>query len=324
MLISCDGGEAKQAFPYEIHEKTLANGLNVIAIPFDSPGLVTFSTAVRVGSRNEVEKGVTGFAHFFEHLMFYGTKTRGKSDAAKFKKAMAAGGNAYTWDDQTIYYLTGNSEKLEDFFKLNSDNFKNLHFTGAEFRREAGAVLGEYTKNFSGWYRQMDAKLREIAFKSHTYGHTTMGYEEDIKDMPNQFEYAWTFFNRFYRPEYCSLIIVGDINPTTVFQYAEKYYSDWKRGDYVASIPTERPQTEERTAHITRGDVLPTLMMGYKNLGYNENLREFISLEIISELLTSKKSELYQRLVNKEQLYKFYALQKRLGLVIAFYNFQHQ
>ena len=301
IFIECEKQSAKKVFAYELHEKTLSNGLKVIAIPFDSPGLVTFSTAVRVGSRNEIEKGVTGFAHFFEHLMFYGTKKRGKTAAAKFKKSMAAGGNAYTWDDQTIYYLTGNSNKLEDFFELNSDNFKNLYFTEAEFKREAGAVLGEYTKNFSGWYRQVDSKLREISIKDHTYSHTTMGFEEDIKDMPNQYDYAWTFFKRFYRPEYCALVIVGDIDPENVFTLADKYYSDWKKGDYVAEITQEKPQTKEIVGHLKRGDVLPALMMGYKNVGYMQNQKESVCLEIISDILGSNKSDLFQRLVNTEQ-----------------------
>ena len=301
LLMSCDSSSTKKVFPYEIHKKILSNELTVIAIPFDSPGLVTFSTVVRVGSRNEVDKGLTGFAHFFEHLMFYGSKKRGKSAADKIKKSIAAGGSAYTSDDQTIYYLTGNSKKLETFFDLNSDNFKNLYFDKPSFKREAGAVLGEYTKNFSGWYRQINSKLREIAFQDHTYSHTPMGLEEDIKNMPNQYEYAWTFFSRFYRPENCAIVVVGDIQPENVFNLAEKYYSDWREGDFIPEIKKEREQTEERIGHITRGDVLPVVMMGYRNVGYTENQKESICLEVISDILGSNKSELYQRLVNKEQ-----------------------
>jgi zinc protease len=300
ILMACSPNK-KGVFPYEIHQKKLANGLNIIAIPFDSPGLVSYSMAMRVGSRNEVEEGVTGFAHFFEHLMFYGSKKRNKNQAATYKKAMGAGGNAYTWDDQTIYHLTGNSKKLENFFELFSDNFKNLYFTEDEFKREAGAVLGEYTKNFSGWYRQINAKLREKMFKVHTYGHTTMGYEKDIKDMPNQFEYAWKFYKRFYRPEYASVIVVGDIKVDEVFKLAEKYYGDWEKGDYVSDIKPEPKQEKEIIAHMQRGDVLPVLLMGYRIPAYMENLKEAISLQIISDLLASSNSRLYQRLVNEEQ-----------------------
>lgn len=307
LIISCAGAGAAptvhkgESFPYAIHEKVLPNGLRVMAIPFDSPGLVTYSTIVQAGSRDEVEKGVTGFAHFFEHVMFYGSKKYPKSEIKKINKSLAAGGNANTTNDRTYYYLTGNAAKLETFFQVASDNFKNLHFTEAEFKKEAGAVLGEYTKNFSGWFRQLDSKMREIAFTKHTYGHTTMGYEADIKDMPNQFDYAWTFYNRFYKPEHCALLIVGDVDPANVFALAEQYYGDWKRGEFVPSIPAEDPQTEERTGHITRGDVLPAMMLAYKTPDFSSNLKETIALETIGTVISSNKSDLYQRLVLKEQ-----------------------
>jgi zinc protease len=316
LIISCSGGAGAVTvypagdFPYAIHEKVLANGLRVMAVPFDSPGLVTYSTVVQAGSRDEVEKGVTGFAHFFEHVMFYGSKKYPKSEIKKINKSLAAGGNANTTNDRTYYYLTGNAAKLESFFQVASDNFKNLNFTEAEFKKEAGAVLGEYTKNFSGWFRQLDSKMREIAFTKHTYGHTTMGYEADIKDMPNQFDYAWEFYDRFYKPEHCALIIVGDVDPSNVFTLAEKYYGDWKRGNYTPAIPTEEAQKEERSGHIERGDVLPAMMLAYKTPDFTSNLKETIALETIGTLLSSNKSDLYQRLVFKEQKAKsFWAWQ---------------
>ena len=291
-------------FPYPIHTKKLANGMEVIAIPFDSPGLMTYSQVVRVGSRNEVEEGVTGFAHFFEHLMFYGSKKRGQAEIDRVSKSMGAGGNANTTNDRTFYYLTGNAAKIETFFDLYSENFRNLYFSVEDFKKQAGAVLGEYTKNYSGWYRQMDAEVRRLSFKKHTYGHSTMGYEKDIKDMPNQYDYAWTFYERFYRPEYITVIVVGDIDPDQVFELAEKYYGDWERGGYTADIEQEPAQEKEITGRIERGDVLPSLMMTYRTPAYAANLKETVSLEIIATLLGSQRSDLYQKLVNESQMAK--------------------
>ena len=74
MLLSAFAwGSGEKSLPYPIHQKKLPNDLNVVTVPFDSPGIAAFYIVVRVGSRNEVEKGVTGFAHFFEHMMFRGT-----------------------------------------------------------------------------------------------------------------------------------------------------------------------------------------------------------------------------------------------------------
>ncbi len=66
--------EAEKILPYPIYQQKLENGLNIVTVPFDSPGLAAFYIVVRVGSRNEVEQGVTGFAHFFEHMMFRGNR----------------------------------------------------------------------------------------------------------------------------------------------------------------------------------------------------------------------------------------------------------
>ena len=73
ILLTTLNANDEKILPYPIYQHKLANGLNVVTVPFDSPGLAAFYIVVRVGSRNEVEPGVTGFAHFFEHMMFRGT-----------------------------------------------------------------------------------------------------------------------------------------------------------------------------------------------------------------------------------------------------------
>ena len=107
-------------------------------------------------------------------------------------------------------------EDLEEVMKLEADRFKNLKFSEEQYKTEAGAVLGEYNKNSASPTFKMYEVMRETAFNKHTYSHTTMGYLADIKDYPNQYEYAWQFFKRFYRPEYTTLVVVGDINENEV------------------------------------------------------------------------------------------------------------
>ena len=85
-------------------------------------------------------------------------------------------------------------------------------------------------------YSQLYESLLNTAFEKHTYKHTTMGFFEDIVDMPNQFEYSKEFFNRYYRPEYSTIIVVGDVKPEKVEKLAEKYFRYWKHGDYVSEF----------------------------------------------------------------------------------------
>ena len=208
--------EDSKTLPNSIHQYKLENGLNIVTVPYDSPGIAAFHIVVRVGARNEVEKGVTGFAHFFEHMMFRGTDKYPKEKYSATLKSIGASANANTTQDRTLYHMTGNAEKLELMFEIEADRFQNLNYSEHDFKTEAGAVKGEYTKNYASPYQQMFEKMQNTAFDKHTYKHTTMGFFDDIVDMPNQYKYSLTFFDRYYRPEYCTIIVVGDVTPEQV------------------------------------------------------------------------------------------------------------
>src|SRR5690242_16614763 len=96
----------EKIFPFPIRRTTLENGLAVLSVPFDSPGIIAYYTVVRTGSRNEVEKGLSGFAHFFEHMMFRGTETYSQEQYTDELKKLGADSNAFTTDDWTCYHLT--------------------------------------------------------------------------------------------------------------------------------------------------------------------------------------------------------------------------
>src|SRR6187401_2686767 len=113
-----------QILPYPIKQKKLPNGLKVVTIPYDSPGLAAFYIVVRVGSRDEIEKGKTGFAHFFEHMMFRGTDKYSKEKYSNVMKSIGASANANTSLDRTVYHMTGNATRLETMFELEADRFQ--------------------------------------------------------------------------------------------------------------------------------------------------------------------------------------------------------
>ena len=75
------------------------------------------------------------------------------------------------------------------------------------------AVLGEYNKNSSAPEEKLDEVLHDTAFDRHTYKHTTMGFLKDVQDMPNQYDYSLKFFDRYYRPEYTTIVVAGDVDP---------------------------------------------------------------------------------------------------------------
>src|SRR5439155_11623038 len=130
-----------------IKTTVLPNGLTVVRVPQNSPGIIAYYTVMRVGSRNEVEPEHTGFAHFFEHVMFKGTKKFPEGTREALLGKLGYSENAFTSDDITVYHLSGPSAPIEQLMAAESDRFKNLDYSEATFQTEAKAVLGEYHKN---------------------------------------------------------------------------------------------------------------------------------------------------------------------------------
>ena len=234
--------------PYLIRD--LDNGLRVIIVRTDYPDIVNLQVPVQTGSRNEVEPGKSGFAHFFEHMMFRGTERFPSDVYNRIITTIGADANAYTTDDHTAYHLAMAAEDLEQVMQIESDRFQNLSYAESAFQTEAGAVYGEYRKSRTEPEFALYEELVGKAFERHPYGHTTLGYERDIAIMPTLFDYSREFFSRYYRPENTVLFIAGDVDPNAVFGLVEKYYGGWQRGYVPPQIPTEPEQTEERHVDV--------------------------------------------------------------------------
>jgi zinc protease len=294
--------QSKKIIPYPYTVDDLPNGLRVVIVPTDYPNLVSYYTVVGAGSRNEVEKNKTGYAHFFEHLMFRGSENYPPGSFDAVMKKAGASSNAYTSDDRTVYHQTFAKEDLEEVMKLEADRFQRLKFSEDQFKTEAGAVLGEYNKNSASPFFKMYEVMRETAYKTHTYTHTTMGYIEDIKDYPNQYEYAWKFFNRFYRPENATLVIVGEVKRDELLPMIKKYYGDWKKGDYKVEIPLEKPQTAPQKKHLDWASAtLPIVSVAYRSPAFSETEKDKAALDLLSIIAFGDNSDISQKLVLQEQ-----------------------
>ena len=289
--------------PYPTHTRTLPNGLTVIVVPMPSDGLAAYWTVVRTGSRDEYEPGRTGFAHFFEHMMFRGTERFPSDVYNRIITTIGADANAYTTDDHTAYHLAMAAEDLEQVMQIESDRFQNLSYAESAFQTEAGAVYGEYRKSRTEPEFALYEELVGTAFERHPYGHTTLGYERDIAIMPTLFDYSREFFSRYYRPENTVLFIAGDVEPDAVFALVEKYYGDWQRGYVPPQIPAEPEQTEERHVDVAYdGQTLPILMVAYKLPVYDAADRTRVAADLFADLAFGETSEAYRRLVLDEQV----------------------
>lgn len=295
--------EDSRVFTQAYDMRELDNGLKVIVVKTDYPGVVSLQVPVQTGSRNEVEPGKSGFAHFFEHMMFRGTENFTQEQYGAMLKEVGADQNAYTTDDYTNYHVTFINEDLERMLMLEADRFQNLKYSEAQFRTEALAVKGEYLKNSANPFSKMFETVRKNAYSEHTYRHTTMGFIEDIEDMPNQLDYSYEFFDRWYRPEKAAVIVVGDVDVENTHALVEKYFGPWERGDYEVEIPVEPAAKGTQYHHIEwESQTLPMLGMVFRGPAADPTEIDKSALDMLGQIYFGQNSDVYQDLVVNRQL----------------------
>jgi zinc protease len=293
---------AGKIFPYAYVQEDLPNGLRLITIPTDYPNIVSLYIVVGAGSRNEVEPGKTGFAHLFEHLMFRGTAEYPPEKYNATLQTAGASSNAFTSSDLTAFHTTFSKEDLPTVLSMEADRFQHLDYTEAAFKTETLAVLGEYNKNSANPGEQLYETLHATGFKVHPYSHTTMGFLKDVQAMPEGYAYSREFFSRYYRPEYTTIIVAGDVDAKRVRALVDERWGNWKRGNFTAQIPAEPPQDGPRRGHVDwPSETTPLITVAWHGPAYSDDTMDTVALDAIAHLGYDQNSALYQKLVVDEQ-----------------------
>lgn len=286
----------KAVIPYSKYQ--LANGLTVILSPDDSDPLVNVDVTYHVGSARE-QQGKSGFAHFFEHMMFQGSKHVG--DQQHFKLITEAGGNlnGSTNRDRTNYYETVPANQLQKVLWLESDRMGFLldAVSQRKFEIQRSTVKNERAQNFENRpYGLIYEKMAEALYpRSHPYSWQTIGYVEDLDRVDvNDLK---AFFLRWYGPNNATLTIGGDINKGQTLAWINKYFGSIPRGPEVKNAP-KQPAKLAYNRFITLEDNIqqPMLMMGWPTayLGAKDQS----SLDMLGQVIGSgTNSLLYQKLV---------------------------
>jgi zinc protease len=291
-----------KAFPFPTEMHTLPNGLRVVFVPYDSPGLVAYYTLMRVGSRNEPEPGRSGYAHFFEHMMFRGTPTHSGDEYNQTVTKLGLNTNAFTGNDMTVYTLYGPSKALPTIIDYEADRFQHLDYTEEQFKTEAGAILGEYAKSASDPEMILEEKMMETAFTKHTYRHTTIGYLDDVKAMPSGFAYSREFFRRYYTPDDAIIFVAGDFDRNSTLHAIEQAYGSWKGKADAVKVPAEPKQQKSKRAQVNWDKpTLPRLWIAWHTPGAGD-IRSAAVQNLLNAYLFGPTSPLYQNLVLGKQL----------------------
>jgi zinc protease len=249
-------GAAKAAAPAvpgrgTVREATLANGMKVIVWPVHDIPNVALYNWVRAGSRNEAP-GITGLAHFFEHMMFNGTTRRQPGEFDRLMEAQGGANNAFTSDDVTVYQDWFPHGALDLVFDLESDRVANLAFVPKVIESERGVVSSErrlrVEDNNPGF---LGEQVQAAAFVAHPYQFPTIGWPADIQAW--QMSDLQKFFKTYYAPNNLTLVLAGDLVPERVFELARKYFEPIPRQAPPSPVAAREPeQLEERVLVVRR------------------------------------------------------------------------
>jgi predicted Zn-dependent peptidase len=286
-----------QAQKIEFTEYNLPNGLHVILHEDHNAPVVAVSVMYHVGSKNETP-GRTGFAHFFEHLLFEGTENIKRGE---FFKIVAAGGgqdNANTTQDRTFYYEVFPSNQLKLGLWLESERMLHPVINPIGVKTQNEVVKEEKRQSFENRpYGNVINYIAEGLFNVHPYRNGVIGSMKDLDSA--KLEEFKAFFKHFYAPNNAVLTLAGDFDPKTVKGLIEIYFGPVPRGEEVVYKKLEESpivKTVIDTAYDANIQI-PAILAAYRVPG--EDSRDSKIMEMIStELSGGASSKMYQKMVD--------------------------
>jgi zinc protease len=292
--------QASDHFQLPIQKKILPNGITVLVHEKRDMPIISYHSWFKIGARDEVP-GKTGLAHYFEHLMFTGTN---KYPAGKFDSIMEGKGisyNAYTTNDETVYYELFPSNEFDFIVDMESDRLKNLEITKKEFERERKVILEERLKRLEDSIEGLMSKLiHEAIFKNHPYSNPVIGQKEDLENL--KLSDANEFWKKHYVPSNLVISIAGDVDSNYAFKMIEKYY-----GDIPAGVHDENKFTPDKDLEsdikleLQKEIETEKITIAYKISKIGE--KEAYAMDLIGHVLSGdKSSRLYKKLVLQKNL----------------------
>lgn len=284
---------------------TLRNGLQVVVITDRRAPVVTHMVWYRVGAADE-PRGHSGIAHFFEHLMFKGTR---EIAPGEFSRTVARNGgedNAFTAWDYTAYHERIARDRLELVMRMEADRMRNLRFSDETFASERDVIVEERrqrTDNNPG--ALLGERMRAMLWPHHPYGTPVVGWLHEIQSLDR--ETALEFYQTWYAPNNAILVVAGDVDAAELRPLAERYYGrlrptrDLPSRTWVSDPPAIGPM---RVTHRDEKVRQPSLSRIYRAISYGtDEGRQAHALDVAVEILGgSETSRLYRALVEDQRI----------------------
>jgi zinc protease len=284
---------------YEI--TTLPNGLTVVLSEDHSTPIVHLQLVYHVGSKNE-KAGRTGFAHLFEHLMFKGSKNVQPEAHTSMLASVGGQSNAYTTDDETVFWETVPSQYLPLILWLEADRMASLRIDKDTFTNERDVVKEERRMRVDNQpYGRLNEIIYDQAFTVHPYKHATIGSMQDLEAA--SVDDVRDFYQTYYVPANATLVLVGDFDSAQALQMVSQYVGRVPKAERPVprDIPQEPPQTKEKRVTLQQPWPLPAVVVAYHvtNDGNPDSYPLHIAAKVLSDGQTSR---IYRKLVYEKQM----------------------
>ncbi len=281
-------------------EHRLHNGLKVLLLQESRAPIITVQLWYRVGSRNEY-LGKTGISHLTEHLMFKGTAKYGPKYFSREVQRVGGSDNAFTGRNYTAYFETGPKDQLKRWLEMEADRMKGINVNQEGFQTEKKVVIEERrlrTEDDPNSFMQEAAMA--ATFEAHPYQWPVIGWLHDIESI--SLEDFNQYYHRYYQPNNCTLVVVGDIEPKEALQEIEAGFGDLPAGPEPPKVAAQEPrQFGERRVEVHREAQFPSILMSYHTPNWRDP--DAYALELLNRILSQgRSSRLYNSLVYKQKL----------------------
>ena len=284
----------------EVQNFTLENGMQVYVVEDHSTPAFNISLLYKVGSVDE-EKGRTGFAHFFEHMMFMGSKNLGRFKIGEYTESAGGNMNAGTSYDTTIYYHNLPSNYLDMVLWGESDRLRSLEITPESFETQRAAVKSEKNLRIDNvpYASAIQEDMFGVIFEGTPYEHPVIGSLDDL----NAAEVAdvQSFFDRYYMPNNCYMVIVGDVDPADVKTKVEKYFGDIPKGETPPATPTgEQTRGRKIDKYVADDKAKQNIyVVGWPTVGSQHE--DSAALDLLGQILLGGKSARIPKILQDEK-----------------------
>ncbi len=301
LLLMTPAGAAVTPPPLTYTLTTLPNGLRIVVHEDRSTPLVNVQVWYHVGSKDERE-GRTGFAHFFEHMMFKGSKNVDLEQHTALISAVGGQSNAYTTEDVTVFWNTVPSSHLPLALWLEADRMATLRFDRQVFEYERQVVKEERRLRVENQpYGRLPEIIYDFAFTVHPYKYQTIGSMADLEAA--SLGDVRDFYRAYYVPNNATIAIAGDVDAAAAVGLATKYFGRIPRKVPAVprNIPKEPPITRPRRATVVENWPLPVVVVGHHVTydGHPDSYPLHMATKILSD---GQSSRIYRRLVYEQGL----------------------